>query len=187
MRNRPSCFGISVCYDEESKACKKCKFRESCFDESKKEAIAVATKYTPAKKTLYKKFNRKNVVVDESKKARRKRVSHIEAQHDQSKDYGYSLRTNDTLWSIHKQGIDIHQSLIDGINPFDSGKRFKHIGVACDLLLDGGFTKNSLHQNLKEVLQCSNSTARSYIYTIMAVLTHESAIENKNNNFRIKA
>ena len=85
--------------------------------------------------------------------------------------------------AMMQDGINVRAKLQAGKNPFSEGK-WEFIGIACELLLGGGFTKKQLSLRLLEKHQrWQTKTAESYVSISFSLLSGLEAIREKTPGF----
>lgn len=174
--NKPSCFGISICYTASSECCKKCRWKKECIDLGKKETLKVSERLPEAKSILHKRLRGSEDSNSPRSKASTKIVDSTP----------HSDRNKRILKSLQKQGIDVKECAKDKINPFADTNKFRYLDIAFDMLLEGGFTKASLRARFISELNCSSATLRSYESTTLAILQAHDVVKCEGSKFKIK-
>jgi hypothetical protein len=83
---------------------------------------------------------------------------------------GLSAKPAALARSIIGRGIDLRTELLEGRNPFIC-ERPDYMRIACTMLLNGGFTKDSLKREYRDSnLNVTPKAAKSYVSVAFALL-----------------
>lgn len=206
----PGCFGAASVFSHDSKVCQSCKAFQECASRSLqrleqiKGIINVSdllAKHARAQKaaTATRAARRSaelealsaptvNKPAPKAPVARKTQVAKVVFEIDEEAQaviakIGNKKAAAQAVVLCKSNAIQIaREELASGRNPFnDGGPRF--LAVACDELLAGSFTKQSLKTALMERLSWSEGTAGSHVAIVCALLAAFSIIQESGEAF----
>lgn len=201
-RTAPGCFGAASIYKATSEACIACVANEACGVKSE-ETLQVLRKYANVDDLLAQ-FKRdkiadlpvaiesqatpaveepKPIVLPERTTKLARPVFPILSDHDamlakmsvKAREQGTSL--------IKANALDgIRSDLQAGVNPFAT-RSPKYLRVACDMLINGGFTRASLKAALMDQLGWKDGSAGSHVSIVMSLMVSFGLVAENAGKF----
>lgn len=186
----PGCFGISVCFEPQSKTCGSCAFKIACRDKGKAEALLVNQRVLA--NDLLRRFNDSTVTATlpvASAVERRVRSATPRAEltvEQQQLVASLPKKPGEVVQSLLTTRTDVSAFLDNGIDPFRDKGRHAYLSVTCKLLMEGGFTRPQLIESFQTQLNWGYQTASSYATIAITALKALNVITGDKKLIRKK-
>lgn len=211
--NKPGCFGAATVFSHDSAVCQACSMFEECSGVSLerlnaikeivnvKDLLAKHAKAQKVQKPI--RDSRRQDKVDEAPApvqevthkpaitepvVRKTTVAKVTFEIDEATQQVIARIPNQkaaqqAIVLCKSNRIEIaRQALTDGVNPFaDDGP--KYLAVAADMLMDSGFTRQSLRDAYQERLQWTSATASSHVSIVVGLLPAFDIAKQEGENF----
>lgn len=181
----PGCFGSPTAYNPELPDCQTCEFVDLCGLEAAKardrllrdlglseEVLATRTVSKP------KPAPKRPPVAGPSKPVEKKAEPAAPIP-------GVSKKGGELVRAIQREVSDLGALLRAGENPFVN-RTPRYMGVVCDMLLAGGFTKRELRLAFIDRLGWSDGTASAHVSIVVSALPAIGAVVERGGRFVIK-
>ena len=211
--NKPGCFGAATVFSHDSNVCQACQMFDNCGAASLerlnaikeivnvKDLLAKHARAQKGQKAIRDAHRQAKVdeapppVQESTQKPevtepveRKTQVAKVTFEIDESTKQVIARIANQkaaqqAIVLCKSNRIEIaRQSLTDGLNPFnDDGP--KYLAVAADLLLAGGFTRQSLKDAYQERLGWTPATASSHVSIVVGLLPAFDIAAQEGDNF----
>lgn len=88
--------------------------------------------------------------------------------------------------SIFKNGIELHETLLEGQNPFYLISSHTYMRFVCDRLLAGGFTRREIKDGMMERMDWTVKTANSHVSVCVHTLVAMDIAEEIDGRFILR-
>lgn len=207
----PGCFGAASVYSRDSKVCGQCPAFEACGEASLATLQAIRDRIDV--RDLLKRHEAAKAAVEARKpepvveqaqpvpaapkvsKPIERTTKAIKVTFEVNPDTQALVlkigngKAKDLALTLCKAGVlpTLKAELAAGRNPFDAMTQFRHVGIACRLLLAGGFTLAELKAQLMSELKWSAGTAGSQRAQVMAILEAFDVVTVNGEKHTLKA
>jgi hypothetical protein len=171
----PGCYGMSMCFREETAECSTCPFASSC-------GPLAAAQLAMLRAEL-------GVVIPERKTAPKPRPATpgVPAAVMELTN-GLPKKVAAWITYLEREGIKVTEALAKGENPF-KGKRPAFMAIACHLLLKlpQGVSRDLLNQCFREKLSWSAETTAAHVTQARQILIAIGAVDEVDGMIKLRA
>lgn len=197
-KSKPRCFGLPSSYHQGTKTCRGCPERTECESVSYDRLHGLKSSGFDAGDDVLARFQDRSLagfrphrqieihltVKPPTRQVKAEKYENALTQEDitalQSVPYTVAEKVQRMMSS--NQDRIARAALKEGRNPFPiDGSR--HLHVACDALLQGGFTKRGLRQRFMDQLGWGENTAFSHVSLVVSMFLLFKFVKQENDNF----